>query len=46
MAVVAIWLALPFAVGGWWAAYLALLAVYAATSFFIAQHFRHAVERD
>ena len=42
----AIWLALPFAVGGWWSAYLALLALYAATSFFIAQHFRHSVERD
>ena len=42
----AIWLALPFAVGGWWSAYLALLAVYAATSFFIVQHFRHSVERD
>jgi hypothetical protein len=40
----AIWLALPFAVGGWWNAYLALVALYAATSFFIAQHFRHEVE--
>jgi hypothetical protein len=42
----AIWLALPFALGGWWSAYLALIALYAATSFFIAQHFRHSVERD
>ena len=42
----AIWLALPFAIGGWWPAYLAILSIYAATSFFIAQHFRHAVERD
>ena len=42
----AIWLALPFAIGGWWPAYLALLAIYAATSFFIAQHFRHTVEGD
>jgi hypothetical protein len=42
----AIWLALPFAIGGWWPAYLAVLAVYAATSFFIAQHYRHSVERD
>jgi hypothetical protein len=42
----AIWLALPFAIGGWWSLYLALLAVYAATSFFIAQHLRHGVERD
>jgi hypothetical protein len=42
----ATWLALPFAIGGWWSAYLGLLAVYAATSFFIAQHFRHNVERN
>ena len=42
----AIWLAIPFAIGGWWSLYLALVALYAATSFFIAQHFRHAVERD
>ena len=42
----ATWLALPFAIGGWWSAYLGLLAVYAATSFFVAQHFRHNVERN
>lgn len=42
----AIWLAIPFAIGGWWSLYLGLLAFYAATSFFIAQHFRHSVERD
>jgi CheY-like chemotaxis protein len=42
----AIWLAIPFAIGGWWSAYLGLLALYAAASFFIAQHFRHGVERD
>ena len=42
----AAWLALPFAVGGWWSAYLAVIALYAATSFFIAQHLRHSVERD
>ena len=42
----AIWLSLPFAIGGWWSAYLGLLAVYAATSFFIAQHLRHSVGRD
>jgi hypothetical protein len=42
----AIWLALPFALGGWWNAYLGLVAVYAAASFFVAQHLRHAVERD
>ena len=40
----AIWLAIPFAVGGWWSLYLGLIAVYAATSFFIAQHLRHMVE--
>jgi hypothetical protein len=43
---IAIWLALPFAIGGWWSLYLGLLAVYAATSFFIIQHLRHGVERD
>jgi len=42
----AIWLALPFSIGGWWSAYLGLLALHAATSFFIIQHFRHSVERD
>ncbi|HEU0311319.1 MAG TPA: hypothetical protein VFR36_08895 [Sphingomicrobium sp.] len=42
----AIWLALPFAIAGWWPAYLATLAVYAATSFFLVQHLRHAVDRD
>ena len=40
----AIWLALPFAVGGWWNSYLAVVAIYAATSFFIVQHFRHTVD--
>ena len=40
----AIWLALPFAIGGWWSIYLGLLALYSATSFFIAQHARHTVE--
>lgn len=42
----AIWLAIPFAIGGWWSLYLAVLASYAATSFFIAQHLRHSLERD
>ena len=42
----AIWLALPLAVGGWWNLYLAVIALYAATSFFIVQHFRHGVQRD
>ncbi len=42
----ATWLALPFAIAGWWSLFLALAAFYAATSFFIAQHFRHGLERD
>lgn len=42
----AIWLAIPFAIGGWWSAYLGLLALYAAGSFFVAQHLRHSIERD
>ncbi|MDV3256511.1 MAG: hypothetical protein LOX97_01750 [Sphingomonas sp.] len=42
----AIWLAVPFAIVGWWSLFLALIALYAATSFFIAQHFRHGFERD
>lgn len=43
---IAIWLAMPFAIGGWWSLYLGIVAVYAATSFFILQHLRHSVERD
>ena len=42
----AIWLAIPFAIGGWWSTYLGLTAFYAAASFFIVQHLRHRVERD
>jgi len=42
----AIVLAVPFALGGWWNAYLGLIAVYAAASFFLAQHFRHRLIRD
>jgi len=42
----AIWLAIPFAVGGWWSAYLGLLAFYAAASFFIVQHMAHRLEPD
>ncbi|MGI8931848.1 MAG: hypothetical protein ACR2FK_05660 [Sphingomicrobium sp.] len=42
----AIWAAIPFASLGWWSAYLALLAIYAAASFFITQHVRHRIERD
>jgi hypothetical protein len=42
----AIWAAIPFAIGGWWNLYLGLLAFYAATSFFLAQHVHHRVARD
>lgn len=39
----AIFLALPFAVLGAWNSYLAAMALYAATSFFLLQHVRHRV---
>lgn len=42
----AIWTSVPFAIGGWWSLFLGLLALYAAASFFVAQHWRHSVERD
>ncbi|QDP20319.1 hypothetical protein [Sphingomonas xanthus] len=42
----AIWLAVPFGLLGWWSGYIATLAAYAAASFFIAQHYRHGVQRD
>ncbi len=42
----AIFTAIPFAIGGWWNGLLVTLAVYAAASFFIAQHFRHRLLRD
>jgi hypothetical protein len=38
--------ALPFAVLGWWSAIPALLALYAAASFFLVQHWIHRVSRD
>jgi hypothetical protein len=37
----AIWLAIPFVIGGWWNAYLGIMAFYAAASFFTVQHLRH-----
>jgi hypothetical protein len=37
----AIFTAIPFAIGGWWDGLLVTLLVYAAISFFVAQHFRH-----
>ena len=42
----AIFTAVPFAVGGWWNALLAALALYAAISFFTVQYFRHRLIRD
>ena len=42
----AIWAAIPFAAMSWWNAYLALLALYAAGSFFLIQHVRHKIKRD
>ncbi len=38
--------AAPFVIGGWWNALLIALALYAGTSFFLAQHWRHGVIRD
>lgn len=37
----AIFTAVPFALAGWWNPCLAALALYAAMSFFVVQHFRH-----
>ena len=42
----AIFLAVPFALAGWWVPYLALLASYAAISLFVVQHFHHRLIRD
>ncbi len=42
----AILTSIPFAVGGWWNGLLVTLLVYAALSFFVAQHFRHRLLRD
>jgi hypothetical protein len=39
----AIFLAIPFALGGAWTAYLLVVLVYAALSFFIIQRVRHSV---
>jgi hypothetical protein len=39
----AVFATIPFALAGWWNAALASLAVYAATSFFLVQHFRHKI---
>lgn len=42
----AILLGLPFALAGAWLGYIATLAVYAAGSFFFAQHVRHDIPTD
>ena len=42
----AVFLAIPFAIAGWWSALCVVLAVYAAVSFFLVQHLVHAGERD
>ena len=42
----AIFLAAPFALAGWWVPYLVAVALYAALSFFVAQHLRHGIARD
>ena len=40
----AIFLAVPFALAGWWVPCLVALATYAAVSFFVVQHFKHRIE--
>ena len=42
----AIVLAVPFAIGGWWNIFLVVLALYAAISFFLAQHVHHRINRN
>ncbi len=42
----AIFTAIPFAIGGRWDGLLFTLLLYAAASFFVAQHFRHRLLRD
>jgi hypothetical protein len=42
----AIFLAIPFALGGVWTAYLLAILAYAAMSFFIIQHVRHSARVD
>lgn len=42
----AIFLALPFAIAGWWIPYLVAVALYAALTFFVVQHLRHGIARD
>ena len=42
----AIFVAVPFAIPGWWNGLLAALALYAAASFFIAQNWVHRGSRD
>ena len=42
----AIVVAIPFAAFGRWNALMAVLALYAAVSFFLVQHLRHRIDRD
>lgn len=42
----AILAALPFAAMGWWTALTGFLALYAAVSFFLVQHWVHRLQRD
>lgn len=42
----AVFSVVPFAAMGWWSAALALLAFYAAASFFVVQHVVHRLARD
>lgn len=38
--------AAPFVIAGWWVALVVALSLYAAGSFFLAQHWRHRIIRD
>lgn len=42
----AVFLAIPFALGGWWSGLAVVLAIYSAASFFVVQHLVHAAPRD
>ena len=42
----AIFLAVPFAIMGWWVPFLIMLAAFAAVTFFVLQHFRHRIAQD
>jgi hypothetical protein len=42
----AVFVAIPFAVAGWWSALAVALALYAAISFFLVQHLVHGMRGD